>query len=158
MKRLLILIALSIPTLASAQTKLSETWSTYCDGSSELVRMTLTLHTGDVGFVGGELAVFNSPDCSGPPGWSASSPARVDLGGGDFAFVWDGLPRTSLPGASVSRHGSVVLSAPDGMGGSITHFYYFECSDGAQAVVDNSECSTLPVASKTWGAIKALYR
>jgi hypothetical protein len=34
----------------------------------------------------------------------------------------------------------------------------FYCDDGVQPIVDEADCGALPVATSTWGAVKAMYR
>jgi hypothetical protein len=162
MKRPLVLVALlSIPVLASSQTKLSEQWNTYCDGSVEKVRATLSYHVGSgITVESGEMVTFSGPgDCSGVPSCATVNMTRwEDLGSGDIAFIWEGTLRSCLPGTEATRFGLIILSAPDDQGGKIYHHEPFECADGPQAIIDNSDCPTLPVALGTWGWIKSLYR
>jgi hypothetical protein len=122
-----------------------------------MVRVVFVYHAG-VGIVpeesGGEMRAY-SAECGGE-GASANAIA-TDIGNGDYAFTWN-MPRLRIPGTTTVRSGRVMMAAPDDQGGYITQFFPFECTDGPQSIVDTVDCAALPVESKTWGAIKALYQ
>jgi hypothetical protein len=159
MKRLLAtLLLLSIPALATAQWVISETWTTYCDGGVEKVRSAFVVdipgavYVDNLAEVGNEWAGVEGP-CFGSPGCTAFDGTLTPLGGSLYEYAWT-WPRDCF-GGDVTRSARLWYYTPfvDGL-----ERIYFDVDCGQQVIVDNSTCVPLPVASKTWGAIKALYR
>ena len=159
MKRLLILAnLLSIPSVASAGL-VSETWTTYCDGTTERVRAVFIVQaTNPVAEEDWQGAVFQVTDeCRW---WGCSAyvwPGNVKpLGGQLYEYRFDFTPECT-PGSAVRREGPLWYY--ELVDGSATRRQItLSCGEPPQPIIDDVECSPLPAASTTWGAIKALYR
>jgi hypothetical protein len=163
MRALLIVATIAVASQSSAQTIISEEWTTYCDGGTERVRASITIrfhpdvffHEGESG--AGEFNVCDDQDhvmCYA----ESDGGIRTDLGGGDFRWTWQGWPVTCFESASVHRSGWVLYLVPTGGGDWDPRFLYFNCADGPYTIIDESECAPTLTAVSTWGAIKALYR
>lgn len=158
---LLVLACLSIPALASAS---SIELTTYCDGNVEKVRAVMVLTIpGALSAGSAELHALNNEDCNpdfGSCGWFIDGTAEP-LGNDEFRFVFEGWLRSCLSVNTPSLRGQVFFYAQDP--GQEPRLYLrdfgcYEFGEPIPAIVDNSECHTLPVAHSTWGAVKALYR
>jgi hypothetical protein len=139
-----------------------ETWSTYCDNGVERVRLTIEFSlsdSADLSESGSEFYVGTScldPDpCPGPDGRSG---VLSDLGGGNYRFVLAGWEKACFPNSEAVRDGAIFWRCFFEPGQSQTVLLRFYCGDRAQPIIDETTCVPLPVASPTWGAIKALYR
>jgi hypothetical protein len=140
----------------------SESWTTYCDGTTERVRLTIEFHLSDVAdlsesgsefFVG--VSCVEPFECTGPDGRSG---VISDLGGGNYRFVLQGWDRACFPDLQAVRDGAIFWRCYYAPGESQMVLFRFYCADRARPIVDESTCVPLPVATSTWGAIKALYR
>jgi hypothetical protein len=159
-KRILLLaIVLSIPALAHAQPDIqSETWTAFCDNGVEKVRSSFVLHLccdplifddgpGEVG-----ASSYCDPDNSCSPIDGLVRPLGNDLYSFDFDWRRDCFQNEAWRGGRLwwrvvwgDDHALIWID----LGG---------CEDGPQPIIDNVDCAPVPVASKTWGAIKAMYR
>ncbi len=158
MKRLLLLL-LFLPSLATAQDKIAEEWTTYCDNGVEKVRVAFTYQLDAVGFASPHsewLGAYTSPctdDCGAPVSLEA---VRKALGNDTYKFTWEGWTRACLAG-QVWRSAMMSYFTETEFG--VENIVFFVgCADGPQTIVDELNCDTTPVATSTWGAIKALYQ
>jgi hypothetical protein len=158
MKRFLTLAALlSIPAISNAQLKISEQWTTYCDNGVEKVRVEFTYQVLAIGFdpVHSEwIGEFTDPCTGGCDGPDTVMGVRRALGQDTYTWTWQGWTLECL-GTLVWRDAMMSYIAA-GDEGPENRQFFVTCDDGPQTIVD--ECNTLPVATSTWGAIKALYR
>lgn len=160
MKTLLpILALLSIPVLASAD---SVAWSTYCDNGVEKVRATATLSLpGATSTLGAEMTALNNETCDPDLGYCGffRDDTAESLGNDEYRYVFEGWTRACLSVDTPSMRGLVFYYSADPGQEPVLRLREFYCFDFEPAsIVDNTDCSPLPVASRTWGAIKALYR
>jgi len=131
----------------------SESWATYCNETNhEFVRGVLVYHLppGLVVEQSSARASASAVYCEGP-GYVSNAVSIVALGGDDYAFTWQ-VPRNYLAGPTVLRFGRLTLQYIKPW---LVDFY---CDDGVQPIVDEADCGALPVATSTWGAVKAMYR
>ena len=163
MKRLLILAALlSVPALAQANGPVE--WSTYCDGNGvERVRCSITFELGDVYLADEDYAaiwVSNNQLCAEEDIWGYELNHVVEpLGGGNYRYTWEGFLRAGLLVEHPSFWGELSFFTQEPGEELILRLMHFYCGGFEQATfLDTADCVPLPVASKTWGAIKALYR
>jgi len=156
---LIVLPLLVCPTISSAQQKIAEEWTTYCDNGVEKVRVAFTYELIAVGFVANDSEWFGAytEPCAGlcgPP--ETTKGVRKPLGNDRYKWTWQGWTRACLAG-QVWR--SAMMSyITNGENGPENRQFFVQCDEGPQTIVDESNCNILPVASSTWGRIKALYR
>lgn len=164
MKRLLLLTLLSIPALARAD---SVSWSTYCDGNVEKVRCTITFYMPgaqwDEDWRGEMVAANYDGDCDlqGSTGCARFRDAvPTPLADGYVEFTWEGWLRSCLSADRPAFEGQIWFFVQEGNEPPRYYPRDFSCGEfePTPLIVDNSTCTPLPVASTTWGAIKALYR
>ena len=156
----LLLALLFLPAVVSAQPE----WSTYCDNGVEKLRMMLIYHNlGAFGPFYGELHPYNNNECQDlgdDCGGYKQATLIEDLGGGEIRYVWEGWLRSCLTVETPAFFGQVWFYTQEPGQQPVLRHQDFDCYFfGEQTpVVDVVECSTLPVAARTWGAVKALYR
>jgi hypothetical protein len=168
MRRFLLLLAvLAVPAVSSAQPYdrdlVAEEWETYCDDGTEKVRASLTFYLVNnpvFSLPHAELQAYNGYDCSSYCDiYRAES---IDAVGDDnYRVTWEGISRECIIGSAASRWGMLWFSRIDEHGDLVQENpLEFTCTYGIEPVtiIDTVECSPLPVATTTWGAVKALYR
>jgi len=159
MRRVLILaLLISLPALASAQIKISEEWTTYCDNGVKRVRVALTYELASVGFDDTHsqwMGAFTEP-CAGGCGEPTSLEGELkSLGRDRYKWTWEGW---SLDCLALQVWRSAMMSYfTEGEFGPENRQFFITCGDGPQTVVEGPNCTT-PIATSTWGSVKALYR
>jgi hypothetical protein len=160
--KVLSLLLLSIPALASAQ-ELSAEWTTYCDGPTERVRFSMIVHTDgeQIWEKVGELSPFDIEACDwyyGGP-WRLDAGVYEDLGDNTFRLMWQGWERSFFTVEHPAFKGTYWVWTPDEWTGERRYWpREFSCNQFAPiSIPDKPSCAPLPVAATTWGAVKALY-
>jgi len=154
--------ALLLPSFVHAQCPsslvVSESWQAYCDNGVARVRMTLRVAAlpNEIPTLPSttetDIAAIDADDTSGL--WVSSTFDRIEtIGPGAFEFIEEWWPLSQFPSRMVRRMGIVRWYCAEGTFPGIL----LNDTDGPFAIPDVT-CPPLPVASSTWGAIKALYR
>ncbi len=159
MRRILFLLLLSMPALVRAEGQVSETWTAYCENSIEKIRLQIVMNLpGAIDVGGGLMTAFDGDSCPGTECGTALMSSLVALGNDDFMWTFQGWTRACLQAANAQREGTLSYHWVDETGHHFVHEWEIFCGDFTpSAIVDTVDCS-LPVHTRTWGAIKALYR
>lgn len=153
----LLLALLFLPAVASAQPE----WSTYCDNGVEKVRLRLTFEMGPIHSIQSVFAsAYNNEECYiADPCATFESYAETDIGDGLYLFEWQGWLRSCLSVDVPAFYGQVWYYTQEPGYDPVLRMREFDCqSFEPSAIIDNTECTPLPVLTTSWGAVKAMYR
>ena len=155
-----ILLLLTLPSLVHAQCPdtfiINESWTSYCDNGTARARFTLRVvaNPAQLPMLPPDIVAEVGAIDIAVPSLIVTAPFdRIETNApGDFSFIEESWALSEFPSKMVRRAVRIqwrcdpfpiLIGLPD--------------TDGPFAIPDLT-CPPLPVATATWGAIKALYR